>query len=202
MADALTRDLLRAGQFVGQAGYLAKILNVNGSGDIALSGDYAGLPSKKSYKTKRVFDTYEIEEENGGKEKRKKLIGYDVKTMFNQRDAATYEFDMGYVGFDCVLLLAGHIYSLLAAPVRGWLAVFGKVVEHEDEIDSKTGEIPFTFEGKPNNRAIEFITGTTPTTGKILYPAITGITAPAGIPNGNITILANTIYKVIDIADS
>lgn len=202
MADALLRDLALAGQFVGQAGYLAKILNVNGSGDIALSGDYKGLPSKKSYKAQRVFETYEIEEEIGSKTKDKTLIGYNVKTTFNQRDVETYEFDSGFIGADCVLLLAGHIYKKKTPKIRGWLAVFGRVIEHEDEIDSKTGEVPFMFEGKPNNRAIEFITGTTPTTGKILYPAITGVTAPIGIPNGNITILAESIYKMIDIADS
>jgi hypothetical protein len=203
MADTLTRDLLKAGQFVGQAGYIAKILNVNGSGDIALSGDYKGLPSKKAYTTKRVFETYEIVEENGSKEKLKSLIGYDVKSTFNQRDADTYEFDSQWIGADCLLLLAGHYYNRMTAPKkRGWLAVFGKVVEHEEEINSNNGEVPFLFEGKPNNRAIELITGTTPTTGKILYPNIAGIAAPAGIPNGPITILAGGIYKIIDIADS
>lgn len=207
MADLLTRDLLKAGEFVGQAGYIAGIENVNGSGTIALTTttfggadyDYLGLPSKKDYKTKRVYSTYTITEENGSEEIVKKLIGYEVKTTFNQRDAATYEFDTLFDGRDCVLLLAGHFYDRMAVPInRGWLAVFGQVVLHEDEIDSKNGEVPFFFKGKINNRAI--VWETTPTTG-LAYPSITGVSSPAGVPNGDITIAERGIYKVIDIAD-
>lgn len=197
MAYAAKRDLLKAGKFVGIAAYLTKVSNVQNGGTIAISGDWIGLPSMKAYTTKRKMDSYEIEEQTGTKTTRKTLLGYDLKTIFNQRDAATYELDAGYVGAECLLLVAGHRFGLLATKVQQWIAIFGEVVAHEDEVNSADGAVPFLFSGLVNAQEIEL-----GSTADVAYPSDSGLTAPLLIPRTNIIIVANGGYKYIDIADA
>lgn len=197
MAYAAKRDLLKAGKFAGLAAYLTKVSNVQNGGTVAISGDWIGLPSMKAYTYKRKMDSYEIEEQTGTKTIRKTLLGLDVKTVFNQRDAVTYELDQSYVGAECLLLLAVHRFGLLATKAQQWLAVFGEVVAHEDEINSADGAIPFMFSGLKNAQAI-----TLGTAQLIAYPSDSGLVAPLGIPNGTMTLAADGCYKLVDIADS
>jgi hypothetical protein len=198
VAYAAKRDLLKAGKFTGLAAYLTKVLNVNNGGTIAISGDWIGLPSMKAYTYQRRSDTYDIIEQTGAKTTIKKLLGLDVKTTFNQRDAATYELDQSYVGAESLLLLAGHRFTRMAAPInRTWLAVFGEVIAHDAEINSDNGEVPFMFSGLINAQAIEIGAA-----GDVAFPSDAGLAAPELLPNANIIIAANGGYKFSDVADT
>ena len=197
MADTSLYDALKTGRNVGNDTALCKCTGVNSGGTVAISGDWVLLPEEQKFKTKRVPDSTDFNIRTGSKRTEKIYVGYNYESIFNQRDAATLELDLTYVGADCVLLTKGHYFRKLASPKQQWIAIFGTVVMFDADVESETGFVPFMFQGLPNKQAVQLVG--TPASGKIAYPSVTGFTAPTA----DITIPVYTglagIYKISDI---
>jgi len=107
------------------------------------------------------------------------FVGFNLEGKFNQRDDDAFEFDLDYWGAECVMLIQMHKFQKLTTPTQQWLAIFGVVEPHGENVSSEDGYIPFMFRGQPNEQDV-VLTGT-PASGKIDFPTgITGFTAPTG----------------------
>jgi hypothetical protein len=202
MADELKRKLTAIGDFVGLYSFIAKVVNVNNGGTIALSGDWAGLPDEEKFTYGRMVERKEVKNKTGSISKIvTTLTGYELKSTFNQRNAIAQEFDATYAGFECVMLIQLHRFKELSPVEQQWLAIFGTPSLSDQKRESADGKVEFTFTGMTNAQAV--VLTTTPASGKVTCPTgIAGFTGPAS----DITIPAydgtNGIYKLVDIAVS
>lgn len=195
MADTSKYDGQKTGKFVGLHSALIKVTGVAAGTTPTRSGDWLILPEEENYKCKRIIDPGTRRIRTGTDVPDPVYTALEYASMFNQRDADTFELDLSYIGAECLLLTMGHYFRKLTSPLRQWLAVYGVVGMHSGDVGSDDGRIGFTFTGQPNGQDI--ILGT----GGIAYP--TGI-ATFPTPPSAITIPTYTgrvgIYKITDLA--
>lgn len=197
MADVTLNDPLKIGKFVGKDVALIKLTGVNTGATVTRSGDWSLMPDLEPGKGKRVTDPFEVKNRTGGfSVKLKTIIGYEYSAAILQRDAASYEMDLTYAGYESVLLCKGHYFRRLASPKQGWLAIFGMVVPHDADVADEDGKIPFMFAGIPNAQAI--VLGAA----GIAYPTGAGVAGWTS-PGSDITIPVYNgsvgIYKIVDL---
>lgn len=197
MADATKYDLLKTGLWLQSGAAICLVTGVNNGGTVAKSGDWAGLPAEnEEVKFGRVRGENNWTDREGVEHPEDYIKGFSYKSMFQQRDADTFDFDLTYVGKECVLFTPLHYFKKLALPKKQYLAMFGTVRLQAGDVAGKDGLIPFEFMGLTNKQAI--VLKVTASSGEIAYPTITGLQ----IPTGTITIPAYTgaagIYKIVD----
>jgi len=193
------RDTLAIGMHVGPSAYVCRVDNVNNpSGAIAINSvvGWHNFPDEKDWKWKPLYDKYEVKNKTGGfSVKYGKLIGGELVSTINQRDTASIEFYLKFMGFECLVLTQGHVFDRMDPAKRQWLAMFCTAEPLESEIGGENGEHQLKFSAITNKKAI--VLGT-----DVAYPSDTSIVAPVDIPPSPITIPAGGFYKLIDIADS
>lgn len=197
MPDTTKYDILKTGLHLQSGAAICLVSNVNNGGTIAISGTWTGLPAEnEEVKFGRIRMENNWTDRAGVEHPDDLYKGFVYKSMFQQRDADTFDFDLTYVGKECVLFTPMHYFQKLASPKKQYLAIFGTVRLNGSESAGKDGTVPFEFWGQTNNQAI--VMKVTGSTGELSYPSITGLQ----IPTGTITIPVYTgragIYKIID----
>lgn len=197
MADATKYDLLKTGLYLQSGAAICIVTGVNNGGTVAKSGDWAGLPAEdEEVKFGRVRGENNWTDREGVEHPEDYIKGFIYKSMFQQRDADSFDFDLTYVGKECVLFTPLHYLRKLASPKRQYLAVFGTVRLMGGEIAGKDGKIPFEFMGLTNKQAVTLTA--TPASGKVDFPSIAGLS----VPSADLTIPAFTgaagVYVIAD----
>lgn len=199
MPDGTLYSALKTGRNVAIDTAICKIVGVNDTNTIAISGTWSVFPEEENFKTKRILDGADRKIRTGTIVQEKVIVGYNYMSTFNQRDAATLDLDLTYAGSECLLLVRSHYFRKLGTPAQQWIAIFGTVAFHDGDVTSEDGKSSFLFTGLPNTKAIEIVPTAGAASGKITAPTITGYTQPAS----TITIPAYAppagIYKITDI---
>lgn len=148
--------------------------------------DYFRLPHEMDAATmKRVYEKWNTMGRDGNPLKKvNKLIGFEYKAKFAQRDVDTYEFDRIWSQVQGVFLCPLHRNTVTAK--QQYLGIFGSIEPSDADVSTKEGSPEFIFTGETNKYAI-----TIKAAGNLVPPVLS--------PPVDITIAQGGIYKLVEI---